>query len=83
MNQTETLFFFTTAGCHLCEIAQVVCESTLNPDFFIVHMVDIADDDALIEQYGLRIPVLKRQLNGEELNWPFDQQKLIEFLSTT
>ena len=32
----------------------------------------IADDAELLEQYGVRIPVLRRVDTGEELDWPFD-----------
>lgn len=77
----ELLIFYTTAGCHLCELAQELFQATLNPDFFLIKEQDIADDDQLIDLYGSRIPVLKRDLNGKELGWPFDQNQLVEFLS--
>lgn len=77
----ETLIFYTTAGCHLCDVARQVYESTLNPDYFTVEVVEIADHDHLIERYGTRIPVLKRKLTDTELGWPFDQQQLMDFLS--
>ena len=38
--------------------------------------IDIADDDALIEQYGVRIPVLRRLSDNAELGWPFDGHTL-------
>ncbi len=31
--------------------------------------VDIASDDALVERYGLRIPVIRQ--GSRELDWPF------------
>jgi len=34
--------------------------------------VEIADDDELLERYGVRIPVLQRLDTGAELDWPFD-----------
>ena len=34
--------------------------------------VEIADDEDLLERYGVRIPVLRRLDTGEELDWPFD-----------
>ena len=34
------------------------------------------DDEALVEKYGIRIPVLKRARDGEELGWPFDEEQL-------
>lgn len=77
----ESVIFYTTAGCHLCDLARAVYEGTLNPDYFNVETIDIADSDQLIEQYGTRIPVIKRMSDGAELNWPFDAHKLMDFLS--
>ena len=65
----------------MCELAQAIYQATLNPDFFFVETVDIAQSDALIESYGTRIPVLKRTEDNSELNWPFDAQQLMAFLS--
>lgn len=79
--EKEKLIFYTTAGCHLCDIAKALFDATLNPEFFQIEEKDIADEDSLIDQYGTRIPVLKRVGNEKELGWPFDQQQLVEFLS--
>jgi len=39
---------------------------------FDYHIIDIADDEALVEAYGIRIPVVKAHLSGgQELGWPF------------
>lgn len=80
VNEKETLIFYTTAGCHLCDVARQVYQSTLSQDFFEVQEVDVADEDALIERYGARIPVMRRLKDDTELNWPFDQQALMDFL---
>lgn len=77
----EPLIFYTTLGCHLCDVAKALYQSTLNPQYFDVREVEIADSDALIEQYGTRIPVLRNPRDNSELGWPFDQQDLIRFLS--
>lgn len=77
----ETVILYGTSACHLCELAQEILDATLNPAFFVVEKVDIADSDELIERYGVRIPVLQRKLNNTELNWPFDVEQLIGFLS--
>lgn len=76
----EHLIFYTTPGCHLCDVAKEVYQSTLSVEFFQVDEVDIAESDQLIEQYGTRIPVMKRLKDSSELNWPFTQQDLIQFL---
>lgn len=83
MEAKEQLVFYTTAGCHLCDQAKAVYQATLNPEFFQVEEVDIADDDALVERYGVRIPVILQQRTGRELGWPFGPAELVEFLSAT
>ena len=42
---------------------------------------DIAEHEGMVEQYGLRIPVLRRCDSGSELNWPFDAEQVVAFLS--
>jgi hypothetical protein len=79
--QKEKLLFYTTLGCHLCDQARAVYRATLNPDFFVIEEVDIAEDDGLIEQYGTRIPVMVQQHTGRELGWPFNPEDLVDFLS--
>lgn len=79
--EKEHLILYTTLGCHLCEQALDIFEATLNPAFFEVELVDIADYEGLIEAYGTRIPVLKRVKLNRELNWPFSPQQLVDFLS--
>ncbi|WP_233070139.1 glutaredoxin family protein [Motilimonas eburnea] len=65
---------YTAEGCHLCEQAQQV----LNQAGLNYQLVDIALDEQLVEQYGIRIPVLA--YNGKELGWPFDGQAVSKFL---
>lgn len=72
------LIFFTTAGCHLCDKAKALVAGSLEPSWRL-HTVDIACDEQLIERYGLRIPVL-RSAAGEELDWPFDEKDLADFV---
>ena len=70
---------FGTLGCHLCELA----EEQLMP--FVgrglqVELVDIAEREDWVAVYGLRIPVLRRLDSAAELGWPFDAQRVAEFL---
>ncbi|HAS52049.1 MAG TPA: hypothetical protein DCS21_10050 [Gammaproteobacteria bacterium] len=62
------LRLYTTSGCHLCEQAEALLQGAGIP----VETVEIVDDEALLEQYGVRIPVLQQRETGEELDWPFD-----------
>ncbi|OIR08740.1 hypothetical protein GALL_91240 [mine drainage metagenome] len=67
---------YGTAFCHLCEQAEAVLrEIGIEADY-----IDIADDDELLEKYGIRIPVLKRADTGAELGWPFDAVAVSCFL---
>ncbi|WP_339898661.1 glutaredoxin family protein [uncultured Gilvimarinus sp.] len=74
---TESIILFTTAGCHLCDEASALLSQYPSVR---VNKVDIAIDDALIERYGVLIPVL-RAADGRELNWPFDAGQLQRWLA--
>ncbi len=63
------LVLYATSGCHLCERAESVIREAVDQT---VGSLDIADDEVLLERYGVRIPVLRRLDTGEELDWPFD-----------
>lgn len=70
---------FGTLGCHLCEVAEAVLMPFVEHGL-LVELVDIAEDEALIERYGLIIPVLRRCDSGAELFWPFDAEQVVAFL---
>lgn len=74
------LVFYTTAQCHLCELAEALLVNTPMPEPVPVDAVDIAQSAALVAQYGTRIPVLRRNDTGAELDWPFDRNQLLDFL---
>jgi len=78
-----TIDFMTTAGCHLCEQAWAMVEYLKNNDLeirrdFEFRPVEISEKDELIEQYGIRIPVLVTQKG--ELSWPFEFEELVDWL---
>ncbi len=66
---------YGTSHCHLCEQAQALLAQL----GIVAEHQDIVDDDALLERYGTRIPVLRRLADGSELGWPFDAQMLRRF----
>ena len=70
------LMLYGTAGCHLCEQASAL----LRQAGLQATEADVATDDALLERYGVRIPVLVRA-DGAELDWPFDAATLARFLA--
>ena len=55
--------------CHLCDLALAVLSDARLPDF---ESVFIDDDAALDMRYGIRVPVLRDDARGIELDWPFD-----------
>ena len=70
---------FGTLGCHLCEVA----EAELIPFVehgLLVELVDISERQAWVDDYGLRIPVLRRVDTGAELGWPFSADQVVAFL---
>ena len=74
----KKLSLYSTSHCHLCELAQALVLQVSSVDK--VKLVDIAEDEALLAIYELRIPVLQRQDTKAELNWPFTSADIIEFL---
>lgn len=74
------LLFYTTSQCHLCELAEALLVSTPMPTPIPVDVVDVAQSEELVERYGTRIPVLRRNDTAEELNWPFTREQLLTFL---
>ena len=63
------LILFQRDHCHLCDKALAVMAEARAPDF---DSVFIDDDPALEARYGLRVPVLRDDARGIELDWPFD-----------
>jgi hypothetical protein len=76
---TMKVRFYYTLGCHLCDLAEAMlvneCGNGVSYESF-----EIADSDALLERYGVRIPVVQRACDGAELDWPFDASALRRFL---
>lgn len=79
--QPVKIYLYSTAGCHLCEHAKVVLWPLLMQYQFRLTEVDIAASDELIEQYGMRIPVLAAANHSDELNWPFTTQEVDAFFA--
>lgn len=77
MKMSAPLIMYTRTGCHLCEQAAVL----LIRAGISWRPVDIDDDAELEDRYGLRVPVLRRPDNGQELDYPFDVARVREFIS--
>ena len=72
---------YSTLGCHLCEQAKALSWPVLQHFGYQLREVEIADNELLLERYGVRIPVVQRQDSGAELGWPFTQEQLAELLA--
>ena len=71
------LRLFQRDVCPLCDQALAVLAAARAPDF---ESVWIDDDAALEARYGERVPVLRDELRGAELDWPFDAAQVAAFL---
>lgn len=65
------VILYTTAGCHLCELAtEILLQANQQSPLTIID-TEIGDDDELVDRYGTTIPVIEFE-DGSQLNWPFD-----------
>lgn len=71
------LILYQRDDCHLCDLALDVLAAARVPEFESVFI----DDDVLEQRYGLRVPVLRDDANGCELDWPFDEEGVRRFLA--
>lgn len=77
------IILYTTAGCHLCEQAEQLLRVVADLNQLSWHAVDIAEDAALVERFGVRIPVIQVAGGADDLGWPFDEAALISYLQNT
>jgi len=71
------LRLFQRDDCPLCDEALAVLAAARLPD---IESVWIDDDAALEALYGTRVPVLRDEGRGVELDWPFDPAAVRAFL---
>lgn len=69
-----------TIGCHLCDDAERVLKQLSLVRPITWQHIDIALDDALCQQFGEHIPVL-RLGEGAALYWPFSVLDIERFLA--
>jgi hypothetical protein len=73
------LYLYSTSHCHLCEVAHALILQVLKTPK--LKIVEITDEEQLLVRYGLKIPVLQRQDTLAELNWPFSEADIAEFVT--
>lgn len=64
----------------MCEDAKQLVVPILNHFSIALKEVEITDDDALVERYGVRIPVLSVDGAQAELQWPFTGEDIVAFV---
>jgi glutaredoxin len=77
---TVHLNLYSTTNCHLCEEAESLLNSLNNQYNFISTNIEIAEDITLLARYELKIPVLKRIDNNQEICWPFSIDEIKKLL---
>lgn len=78
--QATDFVLYHTLGCHLCEEAEAIVTPLAEALACTVSRCDIADSEALVDAYGIRIPVLKAIASGAELSWPFSPETARAFM---
>lgn len=73
------LTLFGTQACHLCEEASSLL-AMLAGNGVQARERDIIESAELMARYQLRIPVLRREDTGAELDWPFNLPQLMNWL---
>lgn len=71
------LILYQRDDCHLCDLALAELATARVPEF---DSVFIDEDATLEERYGTRVPVLRDDASGAELDWPFDAGQLQAWL---
>ena len=71
------LILYQRDDCPLCDHALAVLAAARAPDF---ESVWIDEDAGLERRYGARVPVLRDEGSGSELDWPFDPDAVRAFV---
>ncbi len=72
------LLLYQRDDCKLCDEAIALLAAARAPEF---ESVWIDEDAKLEERYGERVPVLRDDASGRELEWPFDIETLRAFIA--
>ena len=75
----QQLTLYSTSHCSLCDQALDLLFSMPGLAGLQLEVIDVANDDALLERYGDKIPVLR--LGERELLAPFGPEELAVFLA--
>jgi len=74
------LILYQRDDCHLCDQALAVLAQARVPAFESVFLDEVPELEA---RYGRRVPVLRDDARDAELDWPFDKDRLRDFLAAS
>lgn len=75
----QTVYFYSTSGCHLCDIAWEMLAPLVSRLPLRLEEIEIADSDELVACYGVRIPVIKFADANADLGWPFSESEALDY----
>lgn len=75
------IMFYTGPQCSLCDLAMTQLSQTKQFAELDIESKNIREDSHLYHLYAVRIPVIKRVDNENEIGWPFTTDDLEVFLS--
>ena len=75
----QNMILYHHPECHLCDEAETLLVTSGLEQHY--KKVDIESDLELMKRYGIYVPVMARESDGEELFWPFEQAELLAFAS--
>ena len=81
-NFVTKLILYTTDACHLCEQAKTLIFSVIDGTALTLVEVDIAEDEVLLQKFGLHIPVLESADSQQRCYWPFDSEQVFKLVAS-
>ena len=79
MEMDKQITLISGPNCHLCEQAKEMLYPLLKTKNIQLNSLNVREDAALFEQYGLRIPVVIFA-DGSEKGWPFTAAQIARII---
>ncbi|MDA9014480.1 glutaredoxin family protein [Porticoccaceae bacterium] len=76
---SDKITLMSGTNCHLCDQAKQMLKPLLEEKNIQLSVLNVKQDQALFEQYGLRIPVVILE-DGSEKGWPFTAAQIARML---
>ena len=76
---SDKITLMSGTNCHLCDQAKQMLKPLLEEKNIQLSVLNVKQDQALFEQYGLRIPVVILE-DGSEKGWPFTAAQIRRLL---